>query len=199
MDLALQNRSDSCKYYDFLDMRLITAFCFILIWMPATAKATVYEFNSDGSVTVHDTASYTPEEKKQPQKQNKPSGHSSQFESIIEQASQKYGVSPALIHAVILQESAYDPNAISPKGAIGLMQLMPQTAKRFNVRNSFDPEENIFAGTKLLSTLLRKYNHNMARALAAYNAGEGAVSKYDGIPPFSETQQYVQKIILQLK
>ena len=183
-------------------MRLVTAFCFfILIWLPLNAEATVYEFNSDGTFTSHEAIDYLSREEALPVKHkiSLPTTGEKQYNTIVEAAAQKYGVSPALIHAVILQESAYDPNVISPKGAMGLMQLMPQTAKRFNVRNSFDPEENIMAGTKLLSTLLRKYNHNMARALAAYNAGEGAVSKYDGIPPFSETQQYVQKIILQLK
>ena len=186
----------------YLNMRLITAFCFvILIWMPVTVGATVYEFSSDGTITSHEAVDYLSKRKTPPAKTkvSLPTIEKKQYSAIIKAAAKEYDISSALVHAVILQESAYNPNALSNKGAMGLMQLMPQTAKFYKVKNAFDPKENILAGTKLLSTLLRKYNHNTARALAAYNAGEGAVSKYNGIPPYPETQQYVRKILLRLR
>ncbi len=180
-------------------MRIITAFCFMLVWLPTTAKANVYEFNFDGSVIIHSAEGRSIEERPSIETPPVLPQPTRKFEAIVDQASMTYGVPIALIHAVISQESAYDPNALSPKGAMGLMQLMPQTAKHFDVENAFDPEENIMAGTRYLSELLHKYNHNIARALAAYNAGEGAVSKYDGIPPYPETQNYVYKIMLKME
>ena len=104
------------------------------------------------------------------------------------------GVDPRLIHAVIWQESKYKPAAASHKGAQGLMQLMPATAKRFKCDDVSNPEENVKAGTKYLRWLLKRFDGNVSLALAGYNAGEGSVDKYDGIPPFDETQKYVRII-----
>ncbi len=102
---------------------------------------------------------------------------------------------PVLVHAVIGAESAFNPWAVSRKGAQGLMQLMPRTASALGVRDSFNPRDNIEGGVRHLRYLLDRYSGNVSLALAAYNAGEGAVDYYGGIPPYPETQQYVQKIL----
>ncbi len=109
--------------------------------------------------------------------------------------SQQYGVDAAIVKAVIAVESCYNTAALSPKGAQGLMQLIPDTAARFGVTNAFDSSENIRGGTKYLSWLINRYNGDFSKAVAAYNAGEGAVDRYQGIPPYAETQQYVQRVL----
>jgi soluble lytic murein transglycosylase-like protein len=113
---------------------------------------------------------------------------------FIDEASALYGVSADLVRAVIQAESAGNPNAVSGVGAQGLMQLMPRTSRSLGVKDPFDPRDNIFGGVKYLSTLLEKYNGNVALALASYNAGPGNVRKHGGIPPFGETRGYVKKI-----
>jgi len=107
----------------------------------------------------------------------------------------RYEIPPELLRRVIWQESHGNPAAVSPKGAMGLMQLMPDTARRFGVRDAFDPAQNIAGGTAYLAYLLERYNGEQAKALAAYNAGEGAVDKYHGVPPYGETQNYVTQIL----
>jgi soluble lytic murein transglycosylase-like protein len=118
------------------------------------------------------------------------------LDRIIFEVGEKQGVDPRFIHAVIWQESKYKVDARSHAGAQGLMQLIPATAKRFGCEHPEDPKENVTAGTKYLGWLLKRFSGNVELALAAYNAGEGAVDKYDGVPPYNETQNYV-KIISQ--
>lgn len=117
------------------------------------------------------------------------------FDEIIKRAAATYNVPEKLISSIIKQESNFNPSATSSAGASGLMQLMPGTAKYLGVTNSLDPEQNIMGGTKYISQMISQFDGNIETALAAYNAGPGAVKKYDGIPPYKETQNYVQKVM----
>ena len=122
------------------------------------------------------------------------------YSSTVDYVAQRYRLPKSLVHAVITAESAYDPSAISRAGAVGLMQLMPETAKRYGVRNRMNPYENIHGGSRYLRDLLIMFDNNLILALAAYNAGEGAVKKYGyRIPPYKETQTYVKKVIAYYK
>lgn len=125
----------------------------------------------------------------------KPTLPASKLNETILQTSSRHSLSPALVHAVIRAESAYNPNAVSSKGAMGLMQLMPGTAALLKVSNPYDPEENISGGVRYLRYLLDRFGGNLELALAAYNAGESRVLRTNQIPRISETQQYVRKVI----
>lgn len=116
------------------------------------------------------------------------------FSSLFAEAARTYGVDPRLVVAVARRESAFNPNAVSRVGACGLMQLMPATARVLGISNIFDVRENVFGGAQYLRRLLDTYNGDLDRTLAAYNAGPGAVEKYNGVPPFAETRAYVASI-----
>jgi hypothetical protein len=123
-----------------------------------------------------------------------PADAAAAYRHLIARAADRHGVSAALIEAVIRVESGFRPKAVSNKGALGLMQLMPQTAARFRVHDVFDPEQNILAGTRYLSQLLGMFGGDVELACAAYNAGEEAVRRFGGVPPYPETREYVKRI-----
>lgn len=198
---------------DFSAPRALLAFCLILASL--TARADVYKFVS-ASGEIYFTQ---PAFKKRPIEEftgkhryrsklptgftpggmtvaysNSPSGAS--YDAWVQTAALDHGLDPKLIHAVIQTESAYNPFAISSKGAQGLMQLMPSTAERFGVINPMDAEENIAGGTHYLKTLLNQFDSDLELALAAYNSGENNVIRHGNkVPPFSETQKYVRKVL----
>jgi soluble lytic murein transglycosylase-like protein len=124
------------------------------------------------------------------------SGNKQKFADLIAKAAAKHDMDPKLLHAVIQAESAYNPHAVSSAGAVGLMQLMPDTAKRYGVIDRRDAEQNIDGGARYLKDLLALFNANLRLAVAGYNAGEGAVIKYNhSIPPYPETRNYVQQVM----
>ena len=118
-----------------------------------------------------------------------------QIKEMISKIAQKHGVDEKLVHALVKQESGFNPNATSHCGAMGLMQLMPATAKGLGVVDAYNPVQNVEGGVKYLKSMLDKYNGNVVLALAAYNAGPGAVDKYKDVPPYKETQNYVKNIL----
>jgi Transglycosylase SLT domain len=144
-------------------------------------------------VPVEDIVGIEPEEVFEPIQE--PLSDTTPFQKIIRAAAEKYGVDADLIHCVVAVESNFDPKAVSKKNARGLMQLLPQTAAHFGVKDVFDPEENVNAGTRYLHELLGKYKNNVTLALAAYNAGPERVDQYGHrVPPYLETMKYVQRI-----
>jgi soluble lytic murein transglycosylase-like protein len=153
----------------------------------ASATATPGAGTSDFATALQAAQSGTP--------QTPESAGSSQYDGMIEAAAQRNGVDPAVLHGLIQQESAFDPNAQSSAGAAGLTQLMPGTASSLGVANPLDPAEAIEGGARYLSQLLGQFGGNTTDALAAYNAGPGAVSRYGGVPPYAETQSYVTKVL----
>lgn len=122
------------------------------------------------------------------------------YDNLIRETASRYRLHPELLHAVVQTESAYNPDAVSSAGAVGLMQLMPDTARRYGVRNSWDPEQNVIGGASYLRDLLDMFDNDLRLALAAYNAGENAVMRHGNqIPPYAETQDYVRKVIGSLR
>lgn len=121
------------------------------------------------------------------------------LETLLQAAAARHGLEPALVRAVVSVESAFRARAVSPKGALGLMQLMPSTAAAVGVQDAFDPAQNLEGGTRHLASLLRAYGGDLQKALAAYNAGAGAVARYGGVPPYRETRDYVGKVLRKYK
>jgi soluble lytic murein transglycosylase len=156
-------------------------------------NADIYKFVDGNGVTHFTNIPRGDEYRKVISASTEQSGGS--FDPIIQQKSRKYDIDPSIIRALISAESSWDVHAISNKGAIGLMQLMPATARDMKIKNPFDPEQNIEGGTRYLRMLLDRFNGNMELAVAAYNAGPAAVEKSGGIPLFSETRKFVRNVI----
>ena len=118
-----------------------------------------------------------------------------QYDPIVQACARQFNVPADLIHSIIRAESAYDSGAVSPKGAVGLMQLMPETATQYGVSNLFDPSDNIKGGVKYLKDMIKLFNGDTAKVLAAYNAGQEALKKFNGIPPYAETREYIRRVM----
>ncbi len=192
----------NASYYYIVIMTAVA----MLVYSPAVSQADIYRYEDDEGI-VHFTDAPTDKRFKifmrdiRKDKQLRTllkmsrSVNPAEYDHIIKTSSDKYGVSTSLIKAVIHAESGYNPNAVSHKGASGLMQLMPGTAKSLKVSNSFDPKDNVEGGVKYLRFLLDTFKGDVSLALAAYNAGLSRVAKYGGIPPYPETRNYVNKVL----
>jgi soluble lytic murein transglycosylase-like protein len=190
----LELTGTSSKWYIFLMAKIFFTGMFVLLTALASASyGGIYKYVDDNGVTYYTN---TPESAKHGKVRSvrKDYSNTNDYSEIIHSVSSKYDIEPSLIRAVITVESNWNYNAVSDKGAMGLMQLMPSTARELAVRNPFDPEENIDGGTRYLRFLLDKFN-DLPLALAAYNAGPGTVESHGGIPSITETKQYVNKVL----
>jgi len=174
-------------------MRLVRIVLVCLVALPALAqvqlivrngKKVIYNVGSSGSGRSSDLKWLARQRDRR-----------SSYDRLIEQYADRYNVDPILVRAVIQVESNFNPQCVSNKGARGLMQLMPETASRYGVKKILDPEENIRGGVAYLADLLEMFSFDLPRVLAAYNAGEGAVTRHGGIPPYSETMTYVKRAL----
>jgi soluble lytic murein transglycosylase len=166
----------------------------IFLILPAfSSHADIYKFKDKDGVTHFTNIPQNKDYKIVISEKKTRSGND--FSYIIRKKSRKYNIEPSIIKAVITAESNWNPRAVSKKGAIGLMQLMPSTARDMQINNPYDPEENIEAGTRYLRFLLDKFEGNLTLALAAYNAGPGKIERSGGVPPFPETKKFVRKVI----
>lgn len=180
----------------FLGMTALTLSGYLLISAP-TAQAEIYQYiDAKGTISLTNVPSDVRYRRIDihPNRLH-PMISERELEPMISRFSRQHQLHPALIRAVIKAESDFDPMAVSRAGAIGLMQLMPQTAVRLDVRDLYDPEDNIGGGTKYLRQLLDRFRGNLPLALAAYNAGEHVVDRYRALPPIDETRQYVRKVL----
>lgn len=175
--------------------RLLTA---VLVLWASVAFADVYKIvDENGVITYTDTPTANAQKVlSTPKRAVSSGGH---YKEIIRQTAERYSVDPSLVEAVIEAESNFNHRAVSEKGAMGLMQLMPATASAMGAHNPFNPEDNIEAGVRYLRELLEKFDGDLSLALAAYNAGPASVQKYGAVPPIKETEEYVKKVFTRYK
>jgi len=176
----------------------IVLFLFLIVFCMDTAFADIYKY-IDSNGVVHFTNTPTSSDyklyiKEKPQKMKQLAG-TQRYDNIIKKAQKRHGVDFSLIKAVIKVESNFNPTAVSKKGAKGLMQIIPANYKSLSIRDPFNPSQNIMGGTLYLRRLLKRYNNKLPLVLAAYNAGPDAVDKYKQIPPYRETQNYVERVM----
>lgn len=185
--LALSVASAQADIYKFVDENNVVHFTN----MPNDPRYQVYKRTKPQRVAIPYGSSTFNEDRMSEFRMNR-----QRYTPIINTTAAQYQVDPALVHAVIMAESGYNPNAVSPKGATGLMQLMPATARRYGVFNSYDAAANVQGGTRYLRDLLEMFNNNIHLAVAAYNAGENAVINHGNkIPPYRETRNYVSRVL----
>lgn len=168
-----------------------------LLAAAAPANADIYRYIDENGV-MHFTNAPTSDKFKLYMKERRAFASkldSNQFDPIIAEAARKYSLEAPLIKAVIKAESDFDPNAISSKGARGLMQIMPMNYRMLNVENPFDPHQSIEAGARYLRDMMDRYQGELTLSLAAYNAGPGAVDRYNGVPPYQETEEYIERVM----
>lgn len=170
----------------WLSLLLITAFA-----VPVASAGVKVEVQPDGRKVFTNTGSGTSRRPPSLGRALQPAS----IEPLVDASADRFDVDPKLVHAVIRAESGYNPRAVSSKGARGLMQLMPQTARELGVADSFDPASNIEGGTRYLRSMLDRFQGSLELALAGYNAGPEAVRRFGGIPPFSETRKYVERVL----
>ncbi len=175
--------------------------CFLLVLVAPRAWGDIYWFKDKqgvvhlSNVPVDNRFRFKEREKGERVQPAPYEYHGKHYDKLINRVAFEKGLDPALLHAVIYVESQYDPSAVSPRGAVGLMQLMPDTGKRMGVMDPYMPDQNLAGGARYLQLLLKRYKGQLRLALAAYNAGEGAVDRYKGIPPYPETENYVKKVL----
>ena len=199
-----------CLPYAIHTMHCLSVVFIFALLTPCNAKADIYRYVDEDDI-VHFTDAPTDKRfkvfmrdlKKDKELRTKlkyaSSVNPAEFEQLITTCSSKYGVNPSLVKAVIHAESGYNPNAVSSKGASGLMQLMPATAKSLKVADRFNPKDNVEGGVKYLRFLLDTFRGDVSLAVAAYNAGLSKVAKYGGIPPYNETRTYVNRVLAYMK
>lgn len=173
-----------------MNSRLLQILTLFALLLPASAVADIYKY-VDSNGIIHFTNTPTQTHYKLYQKAN---GSKATLQDVVQRYASFYQLEKALVNAVIKVESDFNPNAVSRKGALGMMQLMPKTARMLQVRDTLDPEENIRGGSRYLRMMLDQFKGDLDLALAAYNAGPTAVRNYGGIPPYSETIRYVDKV-----